>query len=364
MSLNRRIAIILIFILGVAVTFWLVSRYPALGNKAAMSGMDAFDDPMTHEAHFVVDKKAPLYEKVFYTSLNWYETNWRGMVFGLLLAGSFLTLLSYLPQKTSGNRFIGSIQGMFVGTPLGVCVNCVAPIAKGMYEAGSRMETALAVMFSSPTLNIIVLTMLFTIFPFYMAVMKVAATFVLVLVIVPFISEKDRKPVKPETSAIPTPEICELEPGSESWLESIVSTAKDYWKSFRYICIRTVPLMLLAGFLGALLSHVWSFEKLIGVPVNFINLSLISFMGTFMPLPIVFDIMLAQALMMSGMASGFVMTMLFTLGTFSIYSASIITQTFSLRLAIKLYAIVFFMGIGLGYLANYYSTATKPSKNA
>jgi uncharacterized membrane protein YraQ (UPF0718 family) len=347
----------LLFILGVAVTFWLVSRYPALGNKAAMSGMDAFNDPMTHEAHFAVDKKAPLHEKVFYTSLNWYETNWRGMVFGLLLAGAFLTLLSYLPRKTSGNRFLGSIQGMFVGTPLGVCVNCVAPIVKGMYEAGSRMETALAVMFSSPTLNIIVLTMLFSIFPFYMAVMKIAATFVLVLVIVPFISEKDRKPVDPEACAIPTTDVCELAPGTESWQGSIVGTAKDYWKNFSYLFIRTVPLMLLAGLLGAFMSHVWSFEKLIGVPVNFINLSLISFMGTFMPLPIVFDIMLAQALMMSGMASGFVMTMLFTLGTFSIYSASIITQTFSLRLAIKLYAIVFFMGIGLGYLANYYAEA-------
>jgi len=113
--------------------------------------------------------------------------------------------------------------------------------------------------------------------------------------------------------------------------------------------------MLLAGFLGALLSHVWSFEKLIGVPVNFYNLALISVMGTFLPLPIAFDVMLSQVLMMSGLPLGFVMTLLFTLGTFSIYSALIIAQTFSLKLAVQLYLIVCVLGMGLGYTANFYS---------
>ena len=89
------------------------------------------------------------------------------------------------PAQSSDRRFRNSFMGMFVGTPLGVCVNCVAPIAKGMYEGGSKMETALAVMFSSPTLNIVVLTMLFSIFPFYMALMKLLATFILILIIVP-----------------------------------------------------------------------------------------------------------------------------------------------------------------------------------
>ena len=36
-----------------------------------------------------------------------------------------------------------------MGAPLGVCVNCVAPISKGMYESGQKIETVLATMFSS-----------------------------------------------------------------------------------------------------------------------------------------------------------------------------------------------------------------------
>jgi uncharacterized membrane protein YraQ (UPF0718 family) len=352
---NRRAIVLIIFIIGVMLCFWGTSRYPALSNKAAMSGTAAFDDPMTHQAHFEVPHKAPLYEKVFYTTLNWYETNWRGMVFGLVLAGAFLTLLSYLPKTSSDRRIKNSFMGMLVGTPLGVCVNCVAPIAKGIYEASRKLETALAVMFSSPTLNIVVLTMVFTIFPLYMALLKLATTFLLILFIVPFLSRMNPVPAKSVTAS-PVNEVCEIETRfSGSWSSAVSGAGRDYWSSFRYIFIRTVPLMLLAGFLGSLLSHLWSFEHLIGLEPDLVNLSFMAFMGTFMPLPIAFDIMLAQAMMMSGLAPGFVMTLLFTLGTFSIYSAMIIYNMFSLRLAVQLYLIVCVLGVGVGYVGNSYT---------
>ncbi len=348
MPVNRRFTVLLIFIVAIACSFWLVSRYPALDTKAALSGADAFEDPLTNEAHFHAPRDADFSTRVMFTTLNWYETNWRGMAFGLVLAAGFFTLLRYVPRQPSDRRFRNSFMGMFVGTPLGVCVNCVAPIAKGMYEAGSKMETALAVMFSSPTLNIVVLTMLFTIFPFYMAVAKLLATFGLILIIVPLISEK--KELESSTPEVNPSATCDIT--VETWLEAVKGTAADYWKGFQYIFIRTVPLMLLAGVFGALASHLWSFDQLIGVPVNLANLSLMSFMGTLMPLPIAFDLMLAQALMMSGLSPAFVTTVLFTFGTFSIYSAMIVARTFSVFLAIKLFSIVFAIGIVLGYSVN------------
>ena len=194
MSGNRRFTILIIFLVCVACSFWLVSRYPALDTKAALSGTEAFEDPLTNEAHFHASRNADFLTRVTTTTLNWYQTNWRGMAFGLVIAAGFFTLLKYTPRQPSDKRFRNSFMGMFVGTPLGVCVNCVAPIAKGMYEAGSKMEMALAVMFSSPTLNIIVLTMLFSIFPFYMALLKLLATFMLILLIVPLISDKKLLP--------------------------------------------------------------------------------------------------------------------------------------------------------------------------
>ena len=70
---------------------------------------------------------------------------------------------------------------MAMGAPLGVCVNCAAPIAKGMYAGGARAESTLSAMVASPTLNVIVLTMLFSILPFYMAVMKIALSLFVIL---------------------------------------------------------------------------------------------------------------------------------------------------------------------------------------
>jgi uncharacterized membrane protein YraQ (UPF0718 family) len=348
MPVNRRFTVLLIFLICVACSFWLVSRYPALDTKAALSGTEAFEDPLTNEAHFHASRNANFATRVMITTLNWYQTNWRGMAFGLVIAAGFFTLLKYTPRQSSNKRFLNSFMGMSVGTPLGVCVNCVAPIAKGIYEAGSKMETALAVMFSSPTLNIIVLTMLFSIFPFYMALAKLLATFVLILLIVPLISDKKQRTTKNPVCKIDTS--CSIT--REPWAEAIKGATLEFLKGLQYIFIRTVPLMLLAGAFGGVASHLMSFEKLIGAPINLINLGLMSFMGTLMPLPIAFDLMLAQALMMSGLAPGFVTTLLFTFGTFSIYSAMIVARTFSISLAIKLFLIVFAIGVGLGYITN------------
>lgn len=104
MPLNRRITLLIIFILGTALTFWLVSRYSVLDSKAALSGVGAFEDKLTHQAHFHVPDDATLTTRVLYTTLNWYETNWQGMAFGLVLAGAFLTLIGYLPKTGRTSR--------------------------------------------------------------------------------------------------------------------------------------------------------------------------------------------------------------------------------------------------------------------
>ena len=257
-----------------------------------------------------------------------------------------MTLFKYLPRYRSQNRFLNSLYGLATGTPLGVCVNCVAPIAKAMYEGGRSIQTSLAVMFSSPTLNIIVLTMLFTLFPFYLALIKLAFTIFLILVIVPLISHKE--PVQePLACAIPDVPVTTY----ESWGAALLGIVKDYWDSFVYIVIRTVPLMFVAGFLGALVSHVWDPNTLIGTQPSLWAVIAIGIFGTFLPMPIAFDIMLAQSLFAANVPVVVVMTLLFTLGTFSVYSGFIIWRTFSFKLALLLFAIVTLLGVAAGYFA-------------
>ena len=212
---NRRIILISIVIVAIAIGFWSTSRYPTLQGKADMTGIIHLEDTLTHEVFIHVDEKASFVEKVAYTTVNWAWTNRQGMTFAVFIAAAFMTLFKYLPRYRSRNRFLNSVYGLVTGTPLGVCVNCVAPIAKAMYEGGRSIQTSLAVMFSSPTLNIIVLTMLFTLFPFHLALIKLAFTFFLILVIVPFISD-EKKPEEPIACAIP-----ELSTYSETWLTAL-----------------------------------------------------------------------------------------------------------------------------------------------
>lgn len=105
--------------------------------------------------------KKPLFvEKAAYTTVNWAWTNRQRITFAVFIAAAFMTLFKYLLRYRSHNRFLNSLYGLVTGTPLRVYVNYVAAIAKAMYEGGRSIQTSLAVLFSSPTLNIIVLTML------------------------------------------------------------------------------------------------------------------------------------------------------------------------------------------------------------
>ena len=161
-KLNKRILFVCTIIVVTAVTFWSGSRYPSLDQKAIMGGSAALEDPLAFEASIQIQPNDGTIERIIYTTINWIETNLEGMAFGLMIGACLLTLISMVRVRGHRNGFVNTMIGVAVGTPLGVCVNCSAPVAKGLHDGGARLETTLATMFSSPTLNIVVLTMLFS----------------------------------------------------------------------------------------------------------------------------------------------------------------------------------------------------------
>ena len=54
------------------------------------------------------------------------------MAFGVVLAALILTFLRMAPGRPSNNVLVNTLKGTMLGAPLGVCVNCSAPIGKGM----------------------------------------------------------------------------------------------------------------------------------------------------------------------------------------------------------------------------------------
>jgi uncharacterized membrane protein YraQ (UPF0718 family) len=352
--MKKRVAILVALMVLIAGYFWSSSRYPSLNEKAAMAGT-AMGDALSFDARYGVNPNDPAWKRILRSTANWAYTNKEGMTFGVLLGTVMLTLLRILPGRPSRSTFLNALKGFLIGAPLGVCVNCAAPIAKSMYHGGSPLETSLATMFSSPTLNIVVLSMTFSLFPLYMAVSKVAVALGLILVIVPLLARFAFHAVRhPATAAVEEPAPPEPVAVSEGWGAALVGTARGLLSSFWYMLVTTVPLMLVAGFLGVVLATLLPLEALVGWEPTLPRLLLVALVGTFLPVPMAFDVVAVQGLMIAGLRPELAMVLLVTLGSYSIYPFFIVANAASRRVAVALFAVVALLGVGAGYFAHGY----------
>ncbi len=350
---NKRILFVIAVIVVAAVTFWSGSRYPSLDEKSIMGGSAVLEDPLSFEAAIQIQPNDGLVERIAYTTINWLETNLEGMAFGLVIGACLLTLIGMIPARGHRNGFVNTLIGVAVGSPLGVCVNCSAPVAKGMHDGGARLETTLATMFSSPTLNVIVLSMLFAIFPLYLTVIKLVETLVFILVLVPLLSRwvfpQERLQTYDDTACAiqPTP----AAPINESLFMAVRGAAMLLGRNLGYIVIRTVPLMLLAGVLGAVVVHLMPLPVLVNYEPGILSVVAVALVGIFLPVPVAFDLILVAVLISAGAPMIYSMTLLFTLGIFSVYPFFIIWNTISRRVAVVLTVVLVVIGVAGGIVA-------------
>ena len=356
-GLNKRALLSLVLLLALGFYFWTQSRYPQIHEKDVMGGAIALQDSLSFQAKYPLDTTWPMWKRIGYTTVNWVFTNTKGMAFGILFGSIFLTFLRYLPRKTFNSPHLNALGGLVIGAPLGVCVNCASPIGVGLYNGGARAETSLAAMIASPTFNIIVLVMLFSLFPFYMAATKIFLTLVVILIGVPFVCRF----LPASKLRLADAEACVVNPPegktpSESVGGAGLGFLSDYSRDFWFIFRLTVPMMFLAGLLGSTLATLIPFEWFASLPVNFLTLLLASGIGVFAPAPIGFDIVLAAALLNAGVPTGLVMVMLFTLGIFSIVSFLVIIQSIPAKTIAMLTGVIMAVGIAGGYGAEAYKS--------
>jgi uncharacterized membrane protein YraQ (UPF0718 family) len=339
----RSTVIAVVLALSIAGYFWVDSRYPSLlkkyhsGTHVKVIGAISFDTAYT------VDRAMPLAQRVWRTSGNWLHANEVGMTFGFLFGAAALTLLATIPQRRTRNTYLNSLLGALVGMPLGVCANCVAPIGRGLYASGMSTESVLAAMFSSPTLNVVVLAMVFSLFSPAVVALKLATTLLLIFVFVPMIGARQSRNVV--TAACPI----NLAP-SATWGEALVSTAKSFAKSFWYVFRVGAPLMLVAACLGALIVETVPAQAL-NTPVTVAGIVLVAIVGTLLPVPMAFDVVIAYIAMTRGVPLPYVVTLLCTLGIYSIYSFAVAGKTMSWKVAGAASGAVVFLGALAGFVA-------------
>jgi uncharacterized membrane protein YraQ (UPF0718 family) len=354
--------------LTIAILFWTGSRYPQLNEKALM-GTQTESMGISFDMPRVIQFRDSVFTQVVSHTINWIDTNKKGMTFGLLFGGILMVLFSLLKDYKSGNRWINTFIGVVIGAPLGVCVNCAAPIALGMKDAGAKTETALATMISSPTLNVIVMSMLFSLLPPYMVWLKIGSTIILLLLIIPLLtryfksSDKAISKVKPRKLPkffrLPEIQLDTRVVEDSSWFGAIIWTIKGFFIGLWYLIRTAVPLMLLAGILGNILITFLPLEGLVGliqttsIYQSILLMLMIALIGTFLPVPIAFDVIITAILWGAGLPARYAMILLFTLGTFSVYSGLVVNSAFSRKLAIAMFLIVGTMGVANGTVGHY-----------
>jgi len=320
---------------GISLYFWIDSRYPALLKKLHSGKGIQVKGALSFDALMPVTPAMTLMTRIGHTTVNWMWTNRIGMTFGICFGAAMLTLLATLPRirmKTAaGNTLLGAIGGM----PLGVCANCVAPIGRSLFVAGASTNTVLAAMISSPMLNVVVMAMAFALFPWPIAFVRLAVPLILIG-LVPLIAGKGEAVVAG----------CAV-PADAGWLHPVTFTLKSYLQNLGRLSLVTVPLMIVAALLGAAAVELLPASS-IPVTVSIGGIVLVALIGTFLPVPMGFDVAAAFFLMARGVPTPYVVTLLCTLGAYSIYSVLILGRTISWRTAATLFGAVMLLGVSVG----------------
>lgn len=326
-----QIFVVTLLALAMASYFWLDSRYPALLKKLHAGHSVKVSAPITFDAVLPVQPSMPLPVRIARTTGNWLYANRIGMSFGIGFGAALLTLLPMFTRRRFKSSAGNTLLGVVVGTPLGVCANCVAPIGRGLAQAGASPNTVLATMISSPTLNIVVVAMSFSLFPLPVALTKLA-TVVALIALVPWLVPKPVVDV-----------VCEIPPDEGNASSAVALFLKNLGK----MILVTVPLMIVAALLGATAAELLPATSL-AVHVTVLGIVAVALVGTFLPVPMAFDVAVAFVLMTRGVPLPYVVTLLCTLGVFSVYSALILGKTLSWKSAAKMYGTVVVLGILAG----------------
>ena len=353
---DRRTRLVLGVIVALSAGFWASSRYPALDEKAAMGAGNTITT-LGYSSLVKASSHSSTARRILSTTVNWIDTNKEGMVFGLSLAAGLATLLSLVGSQARPRGWLGGVPlGMILGAPLGLCVNCAAPIAHGLKAAGSRDDTALGAMISSPTLNVIVLSMLFSLFPMPIAAVRMAFVLLLLGVVVPLLTKVTRS----NEQAVPASGVAEIpvHQGDSScfsrqpdWRDAglwvIRALSASFWNLARF----AVPLMVFSGLLGATLTTLLPWERIAtGLPSGFGSLFLVAIVGTALPVPMAFDVILAAALQAGGAPTEYVLILLCTLGAFSVFSFFVVWHSMSRHLAAATFLAVAGLGLASGLI--------------
>jgi uncharacterized membrane protein YraQ (UPF0718 family) len=335
------LGIIIVTIFGVSF------RYPHLLSHAAQ--LDATLASFIYLSEVIpTDEHAPIVLQILYGSINWLWSMKVGMTFGLLLGALLHTLLQIYPLRFGNNTLFNQIKGIMLGAPSGVCVNCAVPIACGAFRTNSvPLETMFSFMLSAPTLNIVVVFMVFSSLPWFVAGLHYCLISLTLFIVIPAILRANQ-PLRATSSSVPTPaknyptngfplnRVDSLTSSLPNTPQQVKEVLLSYGKHLKILSKATIPFMVMASVLSAAAVQWFPFDMLLA-EVTVPRLALIAIISTLLPVPIALDIMVATHLNLNGIHLAYSFLFLSTLGTYSILPMLFLWREVSKPIAFQLF---------------------------
>ena len=242
-----------------------------------------------------------------------------GMVFAFLMAG--LTEVFLLPAGSVYGAWArrgvrGSLGGLLVGPAMNLCSACIVPIANAFRQRGAGTEAALAIVHGSSTLNVPALLMAALCLPPCWPQPRghKPDSRLFLGPIVAWLAGRGRSEDTPGVSLPDLPDVTpHLSDGDAASWGSVLAVGLKAWAkaSLRYF-VRLAPVMVLAGFVSALVIQ-WVSPDTVGQYLgnNPQGVAIAATLGLLINVPLMFEIPLVAALLLVGMGEAPAATLLF-----------------------------------------------------
>ena len=254
-----------------------------------------------------------LLERWWKFSLTYLKLIALGMTFAFVIAG--LTHAFLIPPEAgsgwSARGIKGSLRGLMIGPAMALCSACIVPVSSAFRRRGAGVETTIAIVQGSSTLNLPALIMAVMVFPPVLAGSRIGLSLVGALLLGPFVAFMVRRWTD---SSVPSINVDpERAAESLSWRQVITDGMRDWLTtSFSYL-VGLGPIMVLAGFASGFAIQ-WispgTVETYLGN--DLMGVAIAASLGLLFNVPLLFEIPLVAALLLVGMGTAPAAVLLFT----------------------------------------------------
>jgi uncharacterized membrane protein YraQ (UPF0718 family) len=347
-------AFLLLFLLG--------SRFKAEHNKIECSE-GLCQRPHEHgelnfHERFPVQPSDTRIMAVIKSSANFWEANATGMTFAIIIGAAALSLaLSYtgFSRMLEHKGIKGAAIGSIIGMPLNMCANCSAVTSVGMTARSGSAEASLGVILGGALLNFIGIVTMFGIFHPAVVISRIVFSVLMILVVVPLVSKLIAPEAEKPTMRSTAFNVISCYFPEKSFTQTMLKALEDWLLAVGNIAYKLIPLMLLGTVFTAIIRVIFPNEFLHHLTVynSFWIITIISFIGTLLSIPVLFEILLGTILMHLGFSDGAVAAMVFTAPSFGIFTLLLTREKLGgFIVPLILIAVTFIFGIGAGLLTD------------